>query len=189
MSSRPLKAAIAVAIAGAFSLTAAPAQAAPEPDPSVWVELVPTYTATAKYAYEPFAPKGGWARTNDCVPEMGYHYVNPANIGSLDPSTPAALLYEGGSNTASRKLIAVEWVVQDTGQATPTLFGQTFDEGQLPGYFTLHAWIYKTNPDGLFEGFNPKVKCPATPTTATTASVPDWATDLDDIGDFDWTTG
>lgn len=158
MALRPLKAVLTVAAAAAFSLTAVPAQAA-EPDPFVWTQLTRTYTATGKYGYEPLAKSGGYQRTNDCVPKMGYHYVNPAYLGSLDPATPAALLYEKGPR--GRKLIAVEWVVEDKGQDTPELFGQKFDEGQLPGHFTLHAWIYKTNPDGLFEGFNRTVKCPA----------------------------
>lgn len=158
MAPRPLKAVLTLAAASAFALTAVPAQAA-DPDPSVWAQLTPTYTATGQYGYEPFAPGGGYARIDKCVPNMGYHYVNPANIGSLDPAKPAALLYEDGPH--GRKLIAVEWVVADTGQETPKLFGQKFEEGQRVGLFTLHAWLYKQNPDGLFKAFNSTVKCPA----------------------------
>jgi hypothetical protein len=163
MSSRPLKAAVGLAAAGALSLSlAVPAQAAPAaaPDPSVWAQLVETYTATGGYGYEPSAKSGGYERTTECVPRMGYHYVNPEYIDSLDPAEPAALLYEDDPGQ-TRKLIAVEWVVKDTGQETPELFGQEFDEGQFPGYFTLHAWLYKANPDGLLNGYNPEVICPA----------------------------
>lgn len=158
----PLKAACALALATALSLAAAPAHAA-DPDPDAWTELNKTYTATGAYAYEPFGVKAEYARTNTCASDptggMGYHYVNPAYIGSLDPATPAALLYEDGL-AGTRKLVAVEWIVKDEGQATPTLFGETFQKGQLPGHFTLHAWIYKPNPSGLFAPWNPKVKCP-----------------------------
>lgn len=93
---------------------------------------------------------------------MGYHYVNPANVGSVDPQKPAALVYADGSDLADgRKLVAVEWVVKDTGRANaPTLFGQTFQKDQLPGYFTLHAWLYKPNSAGLFAAWNPEVVCP-----------------------------
>ncbi|MEV6478493.1 hypothetical protein [Streptomyces sp. NPDC051576] len=170
MSPRPLqnavKAAGAVATAAAFALTAAPAHAASDPDPSVWTTLSKTYQATSKYGYEGFAKAGGYARTDVCVADpteggMGYHYVNPANIGSLDPAKPAALVYADGSDfVEGRRLVAVEWVVKDTGQAAPTLFGQTFQKNQLPGYFTLHAWIYKPNPSGLFAAWNPEVTCP-----------------------------
>ncbi|WAZ23422.1 hypothetical protein STRCI_004763 [Streptomyces cinnabarinus] len=159
MASRSLKAVLTAAITASFALAAVPAQAAADPDPFVWTKLTPTYTATGAYAYEPFAAKGGYERTDECVPNMGYHYVNPKYINSLDPARPAALLYEDGKR-GKRELVAVEWVVEDKGQATPKLFGRKFDEGQLPGHFTLHAWIYKSNPKGLLEAFNPKVKCP-----------------------------
>jgi len=173
MSPRPLKAAVTVVMAAAFSLTTLPAHAAPDPDPSVWTDLSKTYDATGKYGYEAFAQGGGYERTDDCVADpvkggMGYHYVNPKYIGSLDPATPAALLYADRFKDAyadadefsdGRKLVAVEWVVKDTGQATPKLFGQAFQKDQLPGYFTLHAWTYKPNPSGLFAPWNPEVTC------------------------------
>ena len=176
-SSRPVQSAVttalAVATAAALALTAAPAQAATAPDPSVWTQLSGTTQATAKYGYKGFAAAGGYARTDTCVADpveggMGYHYVNPANIGSVDPRKPAALVYADGftdeytgtSSGGPRKLVAVEWVVKDSGQAAPTLFGQTFQKGQLPGYFTLHAWLYKPNSAGLFAAWNPEVVCP-----------------------------
>jgi hypothetical protein len=177
LSSRPLrsvvKAALAAATAAAFALTAAPARAASDPDPSVWTQLSKTTQATAKYGYEGFAAGGGYARTDTCVADpteggMGYHYVNPANIDSVDPQKPAALVYADGftdeytgtSSGGPRKLVAVEWIVTDTGQAAPTLFGQTFQKGQLPGYFTLHARLYKPNSAGPFAAWNPEVVCP-----------------------------
>lgn len=33
-----------------------------------WTQPTKTYTATGKYAYEPFAKSGGYAHANDCVP-------------------------------------------------------------------------------------------------------------------------
>jgi hypothetical protein len=158
-----------VATTAAFALTAAPAHAAsdPAPDPSVWTTLSKTYQATSTYGYEGFAADGGYVRSDTCVADqaeggMGYHYRNPANIDSLDPQKPAALVYADGSDfTEGRRLVAVEWVVTDTGQTTaPTLFGQTFQKGRLPGYFTLHAWLYKPNSAGLFAAGNPEVVCP-----------------------------
>lgn len=187
MSSRPLKAAITMAIAGALSLTAAPAQAAPEPDPFVWVDLVPAYTSTAKYNYEPLAPPDGWARTGTCVPEMGYRYENAEYLADsvVDPAKPEVLLYAGGSDAEDRDLAGVGWAVKNTGQAAPTLFGETFRSTEVPGYYTLHAWLYEDNPDGLFEGFNPTVQCSATLTpTPATMTVPDWVSDLDAL----WTS-
>ncbi|MFD3609027.1 DUF3560 domain-containing protein, partial [Streptomyces atroolivaceus] len=63
--------------------------------------------------------------------------------------------------------------VKNTGQAAPALFGETFRSTEVPGYYTLHAWIYEDNPDGLFEPFNPRrrnpmavIKTASTPTIA-----------------------
>jgi hypothetical protein len=162
MAPRPLKAVLTVAAAAAFALTAVPAQAA-DPDPLVWTELSETYGATGAYAYEPFAVADGFAPT-PCVPGTGYRYVNETNVGETDPEKPAALLYEDGPN--GRRLIAVEWVVKAaSGAATPAMFGQTFQEPvdvpDVGSSYTLRAWIYKTNPSGLFSSTHPDVTCSA----------------------------
>jgi hypothetical protein len=47
------------------------------------------------------------------------------------------------------------------------LFGHTFmlmaspNRFGLPPFYALHAWLWKDNPSGHFEPWNPKVKCPA----------------------------
>ena len=44
-------------------------------------------------------------------------------------------------------------------------FGQTFDLVEepnrygIPDFYALHAWIWKSNPSGIFAMWNPKVKC------------------------------
>ncbi|MEU1477862.1 hypothetical protein [Streptomyces sp. NPDC005760] len=177
MAPRPLKAVLTVAATVAFSLTAVPAQAA-DPDPFVWTELTTAYTETGPYGYEPFASSDGYVRTDECVPHVGYRYVNAAYTGSLDPGEPSALLYEDGPR--GRELTAVEWAVADTGQAAPELFGQKFDEGQQPNQFTLRAWIYKKNPSGFFHPTHPDVTCgsAADPSTPPEAGL---------LADIDWT--
>jgi len=162
MALRPLKAVLTVATAAAFALTAVPAQAA-DPDPFAWTQLTKTYTATGKYGYEPLAVADGFKAT-PCVPGMGHHYVNAANVGQTDPAKPAALLYETGPN--GLRLVAVEWVVQaKDGVTRPTMFGQDFQgpdalPAPLGSSYTLHAWVYKKNPSGLFNPTHPDVKCP-----------------------------
>lgn len=177
MTARPLKAAVALAITASLSLAAAPARAAGDPDdPKAFAGLAKTYIATAKYNWERNAIKDGYVRTDDCAADpklggMGYHYVKDSLINSVDPRKPAALLYEDGPH-GSRKLVGVEWIVVDADQdlATdddrPSLFGKPFD-GPMPGHtpgmpihYDLHAWIYKSNPSGLFAPWNPRVKCP-----------------------------
>jgi hypothetical protein len=187
MASRPLKAVLTVAAAAAFSLTAVPAQAA-DLDPSVWTELSHTYGATGAYAYEPFAVADGFAPT-PCASGTGYRYVNQENVGQTDPEKPAALLYEDGSY--GRRLVGVEWVVKaESGAAAPAMFGQTFqqpvDLPEVGSSYTLRAWIYKTNPSGLFNPTHADVTCSAdadadTDADADADSVPDLDLDLDAI--------
>ncbi|MFJ9728987.1 hypothetical protein ACIRP3_40220 [Streptomyces sp. NPDC101209] len=172
MAPRLLKAAVTVATAAALSLSAGAARA--DTDASVWTDLVATYAATARYAYEGLAKDGGFLPLGGCYATMaggvGYHYVNKANVGSLDPARPAALVYADGPDdgltdtdglAGRRTLVAVEWIVKDKGQAAPTLFGQTFGTNPRSGQFTLRAWLYRPNGDGLFASYNPDVACPA----------------------------
>jgi len=180
MASRPLKAALTLAAAAAFSLSAVPAQAA-DPDPSVWTDLTDTYTATGEYAYAPLAVADGFTPLA-CVPGVGYRYVNTDNVGETEAEEPAALLYDDGPN--GRRLIGVEWIVPaGAGVTRPTLFGQEFQGPEtlptpLVSSYTLRAWIYRTNPSGLFSPTHPDVTC-APASAPSTSSEPDWLADLD----------
>jgi hypothetical protein len=108
------------------------------------------------------APPGG----------MGYHYVNPARMDLvIDPALPEAVLYEPMHNGKLR-LVAVEFLVHgDSWDAVnadpPSIAGQVFDPPpdrtavDPPGpFYTLHVWLWKNNPSGLFAPFNPRVSCP-----------------------------
>lgn len=132
--------------------------------------------ATAKYHNEARALADGYTRTDHCVPEMGYHYLNFELFGApLDMLKPAALIYAPHGNNG-RKLIAVEYFVVDQDQdvgthnaPVPALFGKVFD-GPMPGHapgmpvhYDLHAYIWTTNPDGTLATMNPEVSCPAPP--------------------------
>ena len=102
---------------------------------------------------------------------MGIHMVDtrdPAVGGrldeTLDPTEPEALLYER-RNDGTLKLTGVEYIV--AGGPRPSLYGQQFDETSLVRYgapagtnvWTLHAWIWKPNPSGMFEQWNDRVTC------------------------------
>jgi hypothetical protein len=186
MSPRPLQAAAAVAAAAALALTAAPAHAAADPDPLAWRELAKAYAATARYSYEPTASPAGYVRSDFCVTDgrqggMGYHYLKAEHVGSVDPAKPAGLVYTADAD-GSRDLAAVEWVVKDTGQATPTLFGQAFAKDVIPGHYTLVAWIYEDNPDGMFTAVNSTAACPADAETSSAPGDPADAITLPDTG-------
>ncbi|MFF9622142.1 hypothetical protein [Streptomyces griseosporeus] len=179
MSPRPLKAAVTLAATAALCLCAAPAHAAPDPDAAAWTELGKVYAATARFAYEPLAAPAGFTRSDTCVTDgqkggMGYHYFNSANVGSLDPSKPAGLVYTTDAD-GSRDLAAVEWVVKDTGQAAPKLFGETFSKDVLPGHYALVAWIYEDNPSGMFAPWNTTLACPSAVTVSPDPAAPSTA--------------
>ena len=80
-------------------------------------------------------------------------------------------MYEPEANGRLR-LVALEYVVLQSDwdakhASPPTLFGQAFNftpSGNrygLPPFYSLHAWIWKHNPSGMFSMWNPEVSCPA----------------------------
>ncbi|MBD0707149.1 MULTISPECIES: hypothetical protein [unclassified Streptomyces] len=164
-SLRPLPAALGLTVLAAGLLTAGPARAGD----SVARDIATAYTATARYAYEPEAVAAGFVRTDTCVAMpgmgggMGYHYLNRANVGSTDPARPATVIYATGAD-GRRHLVAVEWIVRDSGQPAPDMFGRPFDgpfdHAVLGRIYDRHVWLYKENPDGLFARYNPTVTCP-----------------------------
>ncbi|MFF0432975.1 hypothetical protein ACFYU9_12205 [Streptomyces sp. NPDC004327] len=170
---RPLMAALALAAAGTLALGAAPAAVAAKPVTGKGVgneDLAKARDATEKYRSEQAAVDAGYVRTDMCVEDtgkdklggMGFHYVDPANVGSLDPAKPAAVLY-APDKTGKRVLVAIEYIVPDTGQPRPKLFGHDLDGPAVtPGVgnvYTLHAWIFRKNPEGVFTPYNPRVHC------------------------------
>ena len=83
---------------------------------------------------------------------------------------PEAMVYQPIPGHPLR-LVAVEYVVfkaawAKTHTGRPRLFGQTFmlspagNRFGLPAFYSLHAWIWKNNPAGMFEMWNPNVTCP-----------------------------
>ena len=93
---------------------------------------------------------------------VGTVYVNVARLmdGVIDPESPDALIYEP-SRTGPPTLVGVEFAVPNTGQNPPTFLGATFQREDEFGVFALHAWVWRTNPEGLFAETNPRVSCGA----------------------------
>jgi hypothetical protein len=93
---------------------------------------------------------------------MGVHYAR--NIDeTLDARDPEALVYEVGRH-GRLKLVAVEYIAPEgfvDPDDPPMLFGQMLHHHPFLPVYILHAWIWKSNPDGVFADFNPRVKaCP-----------------------------
>ncbi len=113
--------------------------------------------ATVKYHDINVAIEEGYEPSYHVVPGMGIHLTNPELLndgGILNPLEPEVLVYEPKKN-GGYKLVAVEYMT--VGGERPTLFGQEFDIGPFPNHFSLHAWIWHANPDGLFKPTNPNV--------------------------------
>lgn len=135
--------------------------------------------ATAAYHDPAAALAGGYELLTDkddiaCIDQpgagaMGVHYVKSALVqgGTVDVARPQALVYER-ADSGRLELVALEYVVLQAGwdaahSSPPSLFGQTFmltpadNRFGLPPFYSLHAWIWKANPSGMFSMWNPRV--------------------------------
>jgi hypothetical protein len=112
------------------------------------------------------ASQAGYVEASPCISAppggMGFHWVNDGLVDPVfDALKPEAVLYEQSKNGQYR-LVAVEYIVIDVGQPAPTFAGQPFDVGGTPvpvPHWSLHVWINKANPAGMFMPFNPEVVC------------------------------
>jgi hypothetical protein len=133
--------------------------------------------ATKRFKDANAATSAGYGLFHGCVsgPQegaMGIHYVNGDLVGDgeLDASHPEALIYE--FRDGHLNLVGVEFVViaeawDANHEMPPTLMGQVFqyvgapNRYRLPGFYELHVWAWKPNPNGMFTDWNPTVSCEA----------------------------
>jgi hypothetical protein len=155
--------------------------------------------ATSKFKSVARAEKAGYGLPpagvplHECISHgadgaMGLHYINGTLLDTkLDPRKPEALVYEPLKN-GKLKLVALEFVVfQDAWNAKhpnrmPKLFGQMFmpvnalpnNNGltvyNIPPFYMLHVWLFKHNPSGRFNPWNPRVTCDFAPATVAAAA-------------------
>jgi len=99
---------------------------------------------------------------------MGYHYFDHDGIHdiTLDPLRPEGLVYEPGPD-GQLNLVAVEWIVpvsawEAAGNTEPpSVLGQEMHVlNPALGWYILHAWVWKHNPSGMYQDWNPEVVCP-----------------------------
>lgn len=105
---------------------------------------------------------------------MGFHFINGSLLdGKVDPRKPEVLVYAPDKH-GKLQLVALEYVVFQGDwvdkhgvmkKKMPSLFHEEFmatgdpNRYQIPAFFSLHVWLYKHNPSGLFAPFNPTVSC------------------------------
>jgi hypothetical protein len=99
---------------------------------------------------------------------MGFHWVNSDNIGSTDPTEPAALIYAPGPSGHVR-FAGMEYLVPDPSGTTPQPFLGAQGFMYTPpgnrflgdtGFWSLHVWAWKHSPAGLYSMWNPAISCP-----------------------------
>lgn len=119
------------------------------------------------------AEAGGYVNTIESLgcfedPEfggMGLHYLNESLLDDVvEAETPEALVYELDHQGEIVSLVAHEYLVPLeawTSDEPPALFGVEFHEHPVLPFWILHTWIWKDNPAGMFNDWNPKVRlCP-----------------------------
>jgi hypothetical protein len=160
-----------VLAAAAFS-SIAPAQQNPASSSSQLVQTV--RNATFAYQNVASAIAAGYGPFLGCVSgsdhgAMGIHYVNPNLLnGTLDPTKPQAVIYEPSNGQLT--LVGVEFIVDaatwlKNNSSPPVLEGQTFlyvdspNRYNIPPFFELHVWAWRTNPQGMFMDWNNNVSC------------------------------
>lgn len=125
--------------------------------------------------FETARSAGYRARITDCMSDpqhggMGFHFGKEAIIdGTARELEPEVVMYEPASN-GDLKLVGVEYVVPFSAWTSPTppsLFGQSFARNETFQVWALHVWLWKDNPGGIFQSWNPNVSC----THASTARV------------------
>jgi hypothetical protein len=159
---------LALAIISLAALTVTAALASGQSD------LAKIRAATAQYKRLEVATSAGYAQlpgldhcfNNPGVGAMGYHYIQAASLDlSLDLEKPEALVYAPGPE-GQLQLAAVEYIVpaepwdKANPGALPILMGHSLHLNSELGVYVLHAWVWKNNPQGMYEDWNPKVTCP-----------------------------
>lgn len=95
---------------------------------------------------------------------MGIHYLKAEFITSTPtPTKPQVLVYEVDGDELN--LVAVEYIIPyavvPRNGPKPRLFGQDFYQNDALKLWALHAWIWRHNPLGTFQNYNPRVDlCP-----------------------------
>jgi hypothetical protein len=136
-------------------------------------ELAKVRKATAKFHRIEAAQAAGYdplegldhCFDNPGVGGMGFHYIKQASLNlELDPLQPEAMVYAPGPQ-GQLELGAVEYIVpaadwDAAGNTTPpSVLGHQLHLNKDLGVYVLHIWLWRHNPAGMFEDWNPTVSC------------------------------
>ena len=131
--------------------------------------LAAVRAATARFHDPQAAQAAGYVKVagldycfnNPGVGGMGFHLINTSLLDTqLDALHPEAMVYAPGDD-GGLQLVAVEWIVpadawNKTGATQPpSVLGRSLHLLPALGVYALHAWIWKPNPSGMFQDWNP----------------------------------
>ena len=133
----------------------------------VAADIAKARAATERYKSLENAIDDGYEESGilPCVAHNGWRFANFAHfvlaqVNPPDIEKPVNLVYDRQQD-GSFTLVAVEYVTSGTSEA-PTLFGQKMDgliclPNDFPPSYALHVWLWKDNPDGMFQHYNSTV--------------------------------
>jgi hypothetical protein len=127
------------------------------------VQLDQARDAASKYLDVDAAVADGYADIGLFIPNMGWHYLKESILDEkFEWTKPELLVYADDPCGGKRKLVAVEYAVPFAlSHKAPAGFVGRADEWDANHTFdlwTLHAWVYEFNPDGVFAPMNSRVK-------------------------------
>lgn len=132
-------------------------------DAQTMQEIQQARAASSKYQNINNAFADGYETTPVVVmPNMGYHFRKIANIdATFDIKKPEILVYNKDEN-GQFVLVAVEYAIPLNLSATApegfTGSSDVWDHNTDFGLWLLHAWVWKNNPDGVFNPTNSTVE-------------------------------
>ena len=102
-------------------------------------------------------PTQCWEHTSRRLASLTASFLGLA----VDPTKPELLVYADDPCGGKRKLVAVEYAVPlAASKRAPAGFigrADEWDANQTFQLWTLHAWLFEFNIDGVFAPFNPRV--------------------------------
>lgn len=161
---------ISFALAAAFLASTAFAHGDHDPDagkgnkppPLAVLQLDQVRDATARFIDVDKAVEEGYADIGLFVPNMGWHYMKEKLVDErFDATRPELLVYADDPCGGKRRLVAVEYAVPlALSRRAPAGFigrADEWDANQQFQLWTLHAWLFDYNRDGVFAPFNSRV--------------------------------
>ena len=127
--------------------------------PTTTWELQQAKAATARYRDLKNAEKDGYVDINVVTENMGYHYMKNSLVDAeFDIRKPEILVYNK-NDKGKIELVAVEYAVPISlsPNAAPTGFtgdNDVWSKNTDFGLWLLHAWVWKCNPNGVFNPTN-----------------------------------